>query len=48
MVSKQELLEHLWPEQFVGDEALKSCMKTLRKALGEQGRTPPFIHTRYG
>ena len=36
VVSKQELLEHLWPEQFVGDEALKSCMTALRKALGEQ------------
>src|SRR5262245_21213301 len=24
VVPKQELLEHLWPEQFVGDAALKS------------------------
>ena len=23
VVPKQELLEHLWPDQFVGDEALK-------------------------
>ena len=34
VVPKQELLEHLWPDQFVGDETLKSCIKTLRKALG--------------
>src|SRR5262249_15436353 len=48
VVSKQELFEHLWPDQFVGDEALKSCMKTLRQALGEKGRTPRFVHTLHG
>jgi class 3 adenylate cyclase/DNA-binding winged helix-turn-helix (wHTH) protein/tetratricopeptide (TPR) repeat protein len=48
VVSKHELLEQLWPEQFVGDEALKACIKTLRQALGEQGRTAHFIHTRHG
>ena len=48
VVPKQELLEHLWPDQFVGDEALKSCIKTLRQALGERGRTPRFIHTLHG
>jgi DNA-binding winged helix-turn-helix (wHTH) protein len=30
VVSKQELLEHLWPDQYVGDETLKSCIKALR------------------
>ena len=48
VVPTQELLEHLWPEQFVGDEALKSCVKALRKALGERGRTPHFVRTLYG
>ena len=48
VVPKQELLEHLWPDQFVGDEALKSCIKTLRQALGEQGRTPRFLRTLHG
>jgi class 3 adenylate cyclase/DNA-binding winged helix-turn-helix (wHTH) protein/tetratricopeptide (TPR) repeat protein len=48
VVPKQELLEHLWPDQFVGDETLKSCLKTLRKALGERGRTPHFVRTLHG
>src|SRR5215831_133062 len=48
VVSKQELFEHLWPEQFVGDEALKSCMRTLRQTLGERGRTPRFVRTLHG
>src|SRR5919108_946084 len=48
VVSKQELLEHLWPNQFVGDETLTSCIKALRKALGEWGRTPRFLRTLHG
>src|SRR5438128_1028770 len=37
VVPKEELLAHLWPDQFVGDAALKSCITALRKALGEEG-----------
>src|SRR4029434_7079086 len=45
---KQELLAHLWPGQFVGEETLTSCIKTLRKALGERGRTARFLRTAHG
>jgi DNA-binding winged helix-turn-helix (wHTH) protein len=48
VVSKQELLTQLWPDQFVGEEALTSCIKTLRRALGERGRTPRFLRTLHG
>src|SRR5262245_50233110 len=48
VVPKEELLEHLWSDQFVGDAALKSCITTLRKALGEKGRTPRFVRTLHG
>ena len=48
VVPKQELLKHLWPDQFVGDATLTSCLKTLRKALGERGRTPRFVRTLHG
>jgi len=48
VVPKQEFLEHLWPDQFVGEETLTSCIKTLRKALGERGRTPRFLRTLHG
>jgi DNA-binding winged helix-turn-helix (wHTH) protein/tetratricopeptide (TPR) repeat protein len=48
VVSKQELLEHLWPDQFVGEETLTSCIKTLRRALGERGRTAHFLPTLHG
>ena len=48
VVPKQELLEHLWPDQFVGDEVLKACITALRKALGEKGRAPRFVRTLHG
>jgi class 3 adenylate cyclase/tetratricopeptide (TPR) repeat protein len=48
VVPKQELLAHLWPDQFVGEAALTSCIKTLRRALGERGRTPRFLRTLHG
>jgi DNA-binding winged helix-turn-helix (wHTH) protein len=48
VVSKQELFEQLWPNRFVGDETLISCMKTLRQALGERGRTGRFLCTLHG
>ena len=48
VVPKQELLEHLWPGQFVGEAALTSCIQGLRRALGERGRTPRFLRTLHG
>jgi DNA-binding winged helix-turn-helix (wHTH) protein len=48
VIPKQELLEQLWPAQFVGDETLTSCIKSLRKALGERGRTARFLRTLHG
>ena len=48
VVPKHELLEHLWPDQFVGDAVLKACITALRKALGEQGRAPRFVRTLHG
>ena len=48
VVSKQELLEHVWPNQFVGEATLTSCITALRKALGDDGRMPRFLRTLHG
>ena len=48
VVPKHELLEHLWPDQFVGDAVLKACITALRKALGDRGRAPRFVRTLHG
>jgi class 3 adenylate cyclase/DNA-binding winged helix-turn-helix (wHTH) protein/tetratricopeptide (TPR) repeat protein len=48
VVPKAELLEHVWPGQFIGDATLNSCIMAVRKALRDGGRTPYFLHTVYG
>jgi DNA-binding winged helix-turn-helix (wHTH) protein len=45
VVSKAELLEHVWPKAYVGDAALSSCLKTIRRALDDDGRGQRMIRT---
>jgi predicted ATPase/DNA-binding winged helix-turn-helix (wHTH) protein/class 3 adenylate cyclase len=44
-VTKQELVEHLWPQQFVADESLTYCVARARKVLGDTGQTQRYIQT---
>src|SRR5919198_519552 len=45
VVLKHELLEHLWPGQYVGDAALNSSIMEVRKALGDDGRSQRLLRT---
>jgi class 3 adenylate cyclase/tetratricopeptide (TPR) repeat protein len=45
VVPKQELFEHLWPAQFVSDDALERCIRVVRRALGDRGHAPQLIKT---
>ena len=45
LLSKQELLTAIWPGVFVGDAVLKSAIRELRKALGDDSSAPRFIET---
>jgi pimeloyl-ACP methyl ester carboxylesterase len=45
LVPKQELLEAVWPNVFVGDAVLKSTVREMRRALGDDPHTPRFIQT---
>jgi DNA-binding winged helix-turn-helix (wHTH) protein len=47
-VSKHELCEHIWPQQFISDAALDSTIKAVRQAIGDSGRGQQFIQTVYG
>jgi class 3 adenylate cyclase/DNA-binding winged helix-turn-helix (wHTH) protein/predicted ATPase len=47
IVSKQELLEQVWPDQYIGDATLLSCIKAVRQAVGDTGRTQRIIETRH-
>src|SRR5262245_52220203 len=44
VVSKEELLEQVWPGRFVGDVGLNSYIMEVRKALGD--RRPPYQYIR--
>ncbi len=45
VVTKQELLTHLWPQLFVSDSALSYCIMAARKAVGDSGRRQRVIKT---
>ena len=44
-VSRRELLDHVWSDVVVGDEALTMAMSKLRRALGDDPRSPRFVET---
>lgn len=45
VISKDELLEHLWPGQFISDGSLNACLMAVRKAVGDSGRNQRYIQT---
>jgi len=48
VVTKEALLEAVWPETVVSEGVLKTSMGKLRRALGETARTPRYIDTVHG
>jgi DNA-binding winged helix-turn-helix (wHTH) protein len=45
IVTKKELFESAWPDRLVTDAALSSCIRELRKALGDDARNPQYLET---
>jgi pimeloyl-ACP methyl ester carboxylesterase len=45
LLSKQELLDSVWPGVFVGDAVLKVAVREIRKALGDDAQAPRYIET---
>ena len=45
VVSREELFAAVWPGVVVGDEALTQTVNKLRKALGDNSRSPSYIET---
>ncbi len=48
LVSKDELLDELWGHRFVSESALATQIKSLRKAVGDDGRSQRVIKTIHG
>src|SRR5215471_4063734 len=45
LVTKNDLWKAVWPEVSVTDAALTVCLSEIRKALGDDWRTPRYIET---
>src|SRR6266852_6341108 len=45
LVTKEALLEALWPDANVTENALAQAMSELRQALGDDSASPTFIKT---
>ncbi|MCF2856744.1 winged helix-turn-helix domain-containing protein [Pseudoalteromonas sp. SMS1] len=45
VVSRQELLEHVWCNRQVSDDAIRRVVKKVRLALGDDAKEPRFIKT---
>src|SRR5450755_1998393 len=45
LVRKQELLDKVWPDAMVTENALTRAIVLLRKALNEDSRVPRYLET---
>jgi DNA-binding winged helix-turn-helix (wHTH) protein len=45
LVTKDEFMDRLWPGVFVGDAALKVCVREIRRALGDDSQQPRYVET---
>ena len=45
LVTKQQLLDAVWPGTFVSDAVLKDIIRQLREALGDDAAAPQYIET---
>ncbi|NNE80008.1 MAG: tetratricopeptide repeat protein, partial [Silicimonas sp.] len=45
VVSREELLDAVWPGIHVGDDSLTAAIIKIRRALGDDARSPSYIET---
>jgi TolB-like protein/DNA-binding winged helix-turn-helix (wHTH) protein len=45
VVSKEKLLQAVWPDMFVSDDVLKRSVSELRRVFGDDAHAPRFIET---
>jgi DNA-binding winged helix-turn-helix (wHTH) protein/tetratricopeptide (TPR) repeat protein len=45
LVTKQQVLDAVWPDTFVGDAVLKDNIRQLREALNDNAESPTYIET---
>src|SRR5262249_12699939 len=45
LITKEELLDAVWPGTFVGDAVLKVAIRQIREALDDDSKSPRYIDT---
>lgn len=45
IITRDQLLDDLWPNQLISDDVLNVAMSSLRKALGDNAKKPEYIRT---
>jgi serine/threonine protein kinase/WD40 repeat protein len=45
VLSKERLIQAVWPDTFVGDDVLTSAIWKLRQALGDDPKNPSYVKT---
>jgi len=45
VVSRSEIIDHVWDGRIVSDGTISSCIKSARKALGDSGDSQSYIRT---
>ncbi len=45
VVSREDLMQALWPDVVVGDDSLARTVSKLRQALGDDARSPTYLET---
>src|ERR1700678_3071215 len=45
VVAKDEILQAVWPDTFVGEDVLTRCISVLRRVLEDDPHNPRFIKT---
>lgn len=45
LVTKQQILDAVWPDTFVTDAVLKDSISQLREALADEAKSPQYIET---
>lgn len=45
VVSKSDILDHVWPNRFVSEDAIYVLINSIRNALGDNAKSPEYIKT---
>lgn len=48
LLTKEEIIEKIWDGRFVSDSAVASCVKSARRAVGDDGTAQRIIRTVHG